>query len=255
MFIDYSDPENVIITHNKEKYTGKIHDDGFSDWWLHISDVTNYYPADVLNVDYPKFIKSILGYDKNNNSVKSKEDLIKVLDAFNKEYDKKFGNNINPEDLKDGDYIYIENIRFKAIYIFKSFVNTRINRYVYYDLIINRVDILDGYITYTKNTKIRKATSDEIQTLNNALYVQHSLFWNPCTKSLESVGIATLRSDWHDLTVNVGAVNTNAINIDDCVVNTIVNRVTNYSSKPKEVTIDINNFITKNKHYQLNFNN
>ena len=253
MFIDYSDPNNVVITHNKEKYTGKICYDEF-DCWLHICAVNNYYPADVLNVRYPKFIKSILGYDRSNNSVKSKEDLIKVLDAFNKEYDKKFGNNMNPEDLKEGDYIYIKDGWFEAIYIFKSFENPKINRYVCYKY-NDIIDVSNNYIVYKKDTKIRKATSDEIQTLNNALCVQYGLFWNPCTKSLESVGITTLRSDWHDLTVNVGAVNTNAMNIDGRIVNTSVDRVTNYSSKPKEVTIDINNFITKNKHYQLNFNN
>ena len=152
MFIDYSDPENIIITHNKEKYTGKIHAE-FNNYWLHINSVTNYYPADVLNVEYPEFIKSILGYDKGNKSVKSKEDLIKVLDAFNKEYDKKFGNNMNPEDLKEGDYIYIKDGRFEAIYIFKSFENPKINRYVYYDLTDNRVNIRDGWMPYTKDTK------------------------------------------------------------------------------------------------------
>jgi hypothetical protein len=219
-------------------------------------DGDNDLVFEILSIkDKYDFIRSVVGYTPREGvfpCLKTKEDFIKVLDALNKEYDRQFGTTkqfgseeyINPKDLKDGDYIYIENKGFKAIYIFKSFANTKINRYVYYDLTNNQVYILNGYTTYTKDIKIRKATNDEIQTLNNALLVQKRLFWNPISKQLEKTGLL----------------------VDTATNKIIADKDPNYydyycgSEQPLTPSESISNisiktFIKSKKHYQLNFNN
>lgn len=258
-----------------KKYIGEYHTSNF----MVNRDGENDLVFEILSIENKyEFIRSVVGYTPIEGVfpyLKTKEDFIKVLDALNKEYDRQFGTTkqfsaeeyINPRDLKDGDYIHIKSCGFEAIYIFKEFKENKIFRHAYYDCQSNSITInTHSFLLCTKDIEIRKATSDEIRTLDNALYEQHSLCWNPRKKGLEKVGIATLRSDWHDLTVDVGAINTNAINIDDCVVNTIVNKNPNYydyycgSEQPLTPSESISNisiktFIKSKKHYQLNFNN
>lgn len=273
MFIDYSNPNKVVITHKGEKYTGNLHPNNF----LAIAEKGNDYVFEILSINDPKeFISNIVGYipaDGTFPELMYKKDLIKVLDALNEEYDKQFGSTygfLRPEDLKEGDYIYIEDSAngFKAIYIFKSFEDNLIKRYVYYNLNSAVINIsTTGCRVYTNTIKIRKANTTERELLDNSLYVRENLFWNSVTKKLEEVKGTYKSSEvcsvsdigYTDLRVDVGGYSFDQL-APIAVKESSWNQLREASKAIEsptiaEPTININDFIKEKKHYQLNFNN
>ena len=225
MFIDYSDPNNVVITHNKEKYTGKIHGE-FNVYWLYINNETNYYPANVLNVDYPKFIESILGYEIGNNSVKSKEDLIKVLDAFNKEYDKKFGKKtLSAHDFVVGEKVMVRN-----------------------DLEVGEKYGIITFITPFKYYANNIVTIQKI-TDNGCIHLEEDFekySWSPeMFIKLPSLNTVLELEDLHTMCIDTSGVTV--------PIAAAPNNVSFKAEESKDSTISINNFIKSKSHYKLNF--
>ena len=218
---------------------------------LYVQTASNYYPFDILNVNASSFIKNVVGYHQNDTSVKSKEDLIKVLDALNKEYDRQFGSEeyINIENCKNGDYLCVEDGKFKAIYIFRERRGDIVYRHAFYRCDCRYLDTDEGYLNIKSTTKIRKATNDEIQTLNDALLVQKRLFWNPISKRLENV----------EPFISVGVQDiTDTVSNRKLVYKALeVENIIEHPSTPSETVPDISikTFIKSKKHYKLNFNN
>ena len=259
MFIDYSNLDCIVIHHDGKKYIGEYNTSNFmadrggkNDLVFEILSIKNKY----------EFIRNVVGYTPREGvfpCLKTKEDFIKVLDALNKEYDRQFGSEecINIENCKNGDYLYVEDGKFKAIYIFREHLGNIVCRHAFYRCDNGDLDTDEGYLDIKSTTKIRKATSDEIQTLNNALLVKKGLFWNPISKQLEKV----------ESSISVGVLGTTSAGVP-AIANTTCNQKLVYKaleveniierpSTPSETVPDISikTFIKPKKHYKLNFNN
>ena len=219
MFIDYSNPNNVIIQHNKHRFQGKFIEE--SRTWLHIAEESNLYIYEVIGINdvksIYKFISSIVGYEVCDNSVYNVSDLVKVLNAINKEYDRQFGNKTT---LKSSDFVVGEKV-----------------------LVRNDLEIGKKYGGYTAvrghiSLSNRVVTIRKIDYDDDTLKIEEDtcdLWWSP------------------EMFIKLPSLtDTNMIG----PLKVILSRNVSFKAEEsKNSTISINNFIKSKKHYQLNFNN
>ena len=220
MFIDYSDPNNVIIQHNKHRFQGKFIEE--SRTWLHIAEESNFYIYEVIGINDVKstykFISSIVGYEVCDNSVYNVSDLAKVLNAINKEYDRQFGNKTT---LKSSDFVVGEKVLVRS------------------DLLVGRkygnIICISAFIPYCD----RIVTISKVSSSDNTLQIAEDFegyWWSPeMFTKLHTISIDT---SWLDSSIATSSKN-----------------VSFKAEESKDSTISINNFIKSKSHYKLNFNN
>lgn len=239
-------------------------------WWLTCSG-NNSQIFDILKVNGESFVKSVVGYSRGGDfpEVNSLADLKKVIKALDDECVKKFGipdskskkdsdfkegKEVQPSELKAGDYIRISDRNFTFIYIFKEYKNDVIYRYVNYDLDTDMCDTngtgcWGGYCS--SYDKITYATEEEKRLLNDAL-LEKGYIWDNVNKKLVEVGSANLTTtEQSDLDIADILYDTpSTIAINKYVISNDGLYTEKIQEEPKE---ELNLFPTK-KHYQLNFN-
>jgi len=112
MFIDYDNHDNVIIKHKDIIYHGYITRE--CDYFLQMQETTNDIPFIILEIkDKYTFVENIVGYSISHTAnfphVRSRRDLIEVLDALNKEYNKRFGTCLKSSDFFVGEKVLVRN--------------------------------------------------------------------------------------------------------------------------------------------------
>lgn len=153
---------------------------------------------------------------------------------------------VDPDELKNGDYIKITNSladKVTYIYIFKNMKDKKICRHVAYHLDSKAISFNPNIgWDFTKTTKINYATEEERKLLNKAL-LEQGFVWNDLTKQLDFIGLIDL---------NVQPIDFSTFKNSIQKANDITNLLSCTKEEPQTET-ELNLFPTK-KHYQLNFN-
>ena len=232
------------------------------DYYPQVGDKVKILPRNGSQEDYyPQYIDGMLKYVgqlaiitqvmKTSCNIDLDDGMFhwpyEALQLVNSEMDK----TINPNELKNGDYIKITNTATdsSSIYIFREVKNNIIYRHADYSLINKSINVNPDICWLIGNaTKITYATEEERKLLDKAL-LEQGFRWNSSTKQLESIGVVDLPTN--DLTVQ--SVLCNSIYDSIQKVDSIFEGTPNCAKKEKQTKTELNLF-PKKKHYQLNFN-